>query len=114
MINRLSIVLVVLPVAIILIALSVANRAPATFSYDPFASGNAGLSVTVPLFVLLFGAFIAGVLIGGMATWFGQRKYRKAVRRSEAEAGALRAKLQGAGTNASKDMAATGLAALTR
>jgi hypothetical protein len=38
-------------------------------------------------------AVILGVVAGGSATWFGQRRWRRAARRHEADARDLRAKL---------------------
>jgi uncharacterized integral membrane protein len=112
MLNRIIAVVILLPAAILLIALSVANRAPVAFSLDPFSSGAPALSVTLPLFVLIFAAFILGLLIGGVATWLGQRKYRKAARRNEAEAGALKARIEAARAVEPKPVHASGLPAL--
>ncbi len=98
MLNRVLTVLILLPLAVVLIALSVANRAPVAFSLDPFSADNPALTLSLPLFVLMFGALMAGLVIGSLATWLGQRKYRKAARRTLGEADALRAK----GADASK------------
>lgn len=80
MANRLLILLVFLPVAIVLIALAVANRAPASFTLDPFNPGSPGLTATQPLFVLLFAALFFGLVIGGLATWLKQGYYRRLAR----------------------------------
>ena len=90
MMKRLFTVIVLLPVAIILIALSVANRTRVPFSLDPFSADNPALTVSVPLFLLLFLALIAGLVIGGMAVWFGQHRYRKAAKERKTEADELR------------------------
>ena len=47
---------VLLPLAVVIVFVSVANRHVATFSLDPFGSAAPALSVTAPLFVLLFAA----------------------------------------------------------
>lgn len=86
MLNRLLTVLVFIPLAIVLIALAVANRAPVAFTLDPFNPGNPGLTVSLPLFVLLFAALAAGLVIGSLATWLRQGRYRKAARQREAVA----------------------------
>jgi uncharacterized membrane-anchored protein YhcB (DUF1043 family) len=39
----------------------------------------------VPLFVLLFVLVIAGVIVGGVASWLNQGKRRRAARRTENE-----------------------------
>lgn len=80
MANRLLIIVVLLPLAVVLIALAVANRAPVAFTLDPFNPGNPALTVQLPLFVLLFLALALGLVIGGMATWIRQGRYRKAAR----------------------------------
>jgi uncharacterized integral membrane protein len=84
MLNRLVTVLVFIPLAIVLIALAVANRGPAAFTIDPFNPGNPGLTITLPLFVLLFAALALGLILGSLATWFRQGRYRKAARQREA------------------------------
>lgn len=99
MFNRILTVVVFIPLAIVLIALAVANRAPVDFTLDPFHPGNPGLTLSLPLFVLLFGALALGLVLGSMATWFRQGRYRKAARRHEtatvdaAPAGPARANL---------------------
>lgn len=89
MFSRLMTVAVFIPLAIVLVALAVANRAAVPFTLDPFNPGNPGLTVTMPLFVYLFGALAAGLLIGSVATWFKQGRYRKLARQREAELAAL-------------------------
>lgn len=88
--NRVLTVVVLVPLAIILIALAVANRGAATFTIDPFNPGNPGLSVEWPLFVLLFVALGVGLLLGSAATWLRQSRYRKAARERASEVRALR------------------------
>jgi hypothetical protein len=81
---------VLLPLAVVIIFISVANRGPAVFSIDPFGSASPALSITVPLFVLLFAAIALGIIVGGIATWFGQGKWRRAARAERANAARLR------------------------
>ncbi|MBN9039143.1 MAG: LapA family protein [Rhizobiales bacterium] len=88
--NRVLTIVVLVPLAIILIALAVANRGAATFTIDPFNPGNPGLSVEWPLFVLLFVALGVGLLLGSAATWLRQGRYRKAARERASEVRALR------------------------
>ena len=77
---------VAIPLAIILIVFSVANREAVTLSLDPFTAGAPAFSLTLPFFVFLFSALITGLLIGGVVTWLGQGTYRKAARKQRAEA----------------------------
>ncbi len=89
MLRRLVSIFVFVPVAIVLIALAVANRATVLFTIDPFNPGSALLSWQLPLFVLLFVALITGLVLGSLATWFAQGKYRRSSRENKAEAARL-------------------------
>ena len=90
MFNRLVLIAVIVPLAIILVALAVANRNPVSFTVDPFNPGNPALTAQLPLFVLLFIAVAVGMVIGSVATWFKQGRYRKMARQRAQEADALR------------------------
>ncbi|WP_439501222.1 LapA family protein [Aminobacter ciceronei] len=90
MFNRFMLIVVFVPVAIVLIALAVANRAPTAFTLDPFNPGNPALTIQAPLFVLLFVALALGVILGGAVTWFKQGRYRKIARQRGLEAESLR------------------------
>lgn len=91
MLNRLVLIAIVVPLAVVLIALAVANRAAVPFTLDPFNPGNPALTLQLPLFVLLFLAAAAGLLLGSFATWVKQGRYRKLARQRGAEAETLRA-----------------------
>ena len=79
-----------LPVAILVLLLAVANRAPVLLSFDPFTQEAPQFSVTLPLWVILFGAVTLGVVFGGAMSWFAQAKHRRAERRFKREARRLR------------------------
>ncbi|UWU92626.1 lipopolysaccharide assembly protein LapA domain-containing protein [Bradyrhizobium sp. CB1015] len=85
--------LIVIPLGLILVAFAVANRHFITVSFDPFISDDPSLSITLPLFLLLILVAVLGVVAGGSAVWFGQRRWRRAARRNDAEARAARAEL---------------------
>lgn len=74
------------PVAIVLIYIAVANRHWVTFSLDPIASDDPLFSVELPLFTLLFAAMLLGLVIGGIASWLNQGKWRRAARQGLNEA----------------------------
>ena len=78
--------LVVIPLGIIFIVFAVANRHFVTVSFDPFNSVNPAVAVSLPLFVVIIAVAILGVAAGGMATWFRQRRWRRAARQHEADA----------------------------
>lgn len=77
---------VLLPLAIVLIAFTVANRAMVVVSLDPFSPQQPALALEMPLFVLVFLSLLAGVIAGGVATWLGQGRWRKQARASRSEA----------------------------
>ncbi len=82
--------IVLVPVAIIAIAFAVANRQVVSISFDPFSASEPAFAFVAPLFLVIFILLMAGVLIGGVASWLGQGRYRRAARRSLAEADDLR------------------------
>lgn len=90
MFNRIVLIVILVPLAIILIALAVANRAQVDFTLDPFNPGNPALTLHMPLFFLIFAALAAGMVIGSIATWFKQGHYRKQARQRGLEAQAAR------------------------
>jgi uncharacterized integral membrane protein len=90
MYNRFLLVVVFVPLAIVLIALAVANRGLTAFTLDPFNPGNPALTLQLPLFVLLFAALAIGLIVGSAATWLKQGRYRKLARQRSQEAQILR------------------------
>jgi uncharacterized integral membrane protein len=76
--------IILIPLAVILIGLAVANRQVVTISFDPFDASHPAYSVTLPLFVVILVLVILGVLIGGTAAWMRQSRWRAAARRAEA------------------------------
>mgnify|MGYP000845960920 CR=1 FL=1 len=82
--------LILIPLAAVVVLFSVANRHAVMVSLDPFHGATPALTFSAPLFVLLFGALALGVLIGGIATWARQGRWRRAARKIEAEAVPLR------------------------
>jgi uncharacterized integral membrane protein len=85
--------LVLIPLGVLFIAFAVANRHLVTVSFDPFNSTNPSIGLTVPLFVAIIAVAILGVMAGGVATWFGQRHWRRAARLHEADARQARTEL---------------------
>lgn len=85
--------LIVIPLGLILVTFAVANRHFVTVSFDPFLSSDPAFAVTMPLFLLLILVAAFGVIAGGCAVWFGQRHWRRAARRNDADARAARGEL---------------------
>lgn len=71
---------ILLPLAVVLILLSVANRNSVTLALNPFRPEDSVLSLNAPFFVFLFLALMIGILLGSAATWLAQGKYRKQAR----------------------------------
>jgi uncharacterized integral membrane protein len=82
--------LITIPLAILIIVLAVANRGPVTLSLDPIAREASQFTVTLPLFVPLLAAVMAGVFLGGVASWLAQGHHRRAERQYRREAAKLR------------------------
>ena len=86
MIRKLTFLFISIPIAVVLIILSVANRYPVTLSLDPFNSEAPALAITLPFFVFLFAAVMLGLLLGSMATWWRQGIYRRNARSERSQA----------------------------
>jgi uncharacterized integral membrane protein len=93
--------LVVIPLGVIFVIFAVANRHLVTVSFDPFNSTMPVVAVTLPLFVVIIAVAVIGVAAGGMATWFRQRRWRRAARQHEADARQARSQLADLRANAS-------------
>ncbi|MER9799634.1 LapA family protein, partial [Mesorhizobium sp. M0142] len=52
--------------------------------------GNPALTLPVPLFIFLVLALAIGMIVGSLATWIKQGRYRKLARQRAAEAENLR------------------------
>jgi uncharacterized integral membrane protein len=85
MIRKIVLAVVLIPLAVLIVALAVANRQIVTVSFDPFNAAEPALLLRAPLFVLVFVLVIAGVVIGGAASWLRQSRWRRAARLREAE-----------------------------
>jgi uncharacterized integral membrane protein len=85
--------LIFIPLGLILIIFAVANRHFVTVSFDPFNSTDPSVAIRLPLFVVIILVAILGVVAGGSATWFRQRRWRRAARQHEADARAARSEV---------------------
>ncbi len=85
MIRKALTILILVPFAVVLVALAVANRGPVTISLDPINTGDPVYSIQVPLFLLVLSLVIIGVLIGGFAAWLKQARWRRRARALRAE-----------------------------
>jgi uncharacterized integral membrane protein len=84
--HRVIWLLVAFPAAIVLTTLAVINRQPVRLILDPFRPDDPVISLVLPLYAYLLGALIVGVILGGVAVWMGQGRWRRVARRRAAEA----------------------------
>ena len=77
--------LLAVPAAVILLTLALANRHAVRLVLDPFRPDEPVLSVMLPFYVYLIGALLIGILVGGLAVWVGQGRWRRSARRQGAE-----------------------------
>jgi uncharacterized integral membrane protein len=90
MIRRIAAALILVPLAIVLVSLAVANRQSVVISFDPFDPAHPALTRALPLYLLMLMLLIGGVLLGGSAAWVKQGKWRRAARRADAQRRELR------------------------
>ena len=91
MLKRIIGFLILIPVVIFVVAFAIANRHEVTTSFDPFTrvadvAEPPLLAFTWPLWILLFTVLVLGVVIGGIAGWAGQSRYRRRAREKSREA----------------------------
>jgi uncharacterized integral membrane protein len=84
--KRIIWLLVAFPAAVFLITLAVANRHSVRLVLDPFRPETPVLSLVMPFYAYLFGALLIGVILGGLATWLSQRRWRRTARTRTTEA----------------------------
>jgi uncharacterized integral membrane protein len=100
---------------IFLVTLAVANRHSARLVLDPFDPENPVVAIDLPFYAYLFAMLIAGVILGGVATWMGQSKWRRTARgrtqesiRWKAEAERLARQHEAAAASGGKQLAIAG------
>jgi uncharacterized integral membrane protein len=93
MLRKLITALILVPLAIVLVAFAVANRQTIVVSFDPFDQAHPAFTLAVPLFALILALVIGGVIVGGVAAWLRQSKWRRTARLAQAQARELGAEL---------------------
>lgn len=89
--------------AVVLVSIAMANRDPVTLRLLPdelAAQMGLARAIEVPLFLVIFAAVIAGLLIGFVWEWLREYKHRKEVVRKSGEVRQLKRevnRLKGAG-----------------
>ncbi|MET0408785.1 MAG: lipopolysaccharide assembly protein LapA domain-containing protein [Hyphomicrobium sp.] len=80
MVRRILSLLIGFPLGIILVAIAVSNRQPVDLILDPFRPETPALSIELPFYIYLMAALVVGVVLGGLATWMGQSRWRQTAR----------------------------------
>jgi hypothetical protein len=93
MLRKIVTVLILIPLAVVVIALAVANRQPVLVSFDPFDQLHPAMARALPLYQLMLLLLVVGVVVGGVAAWVRQGKWRRAARLADAQARELRAEV---------------------
>ena len=86
MLRRVLWLFVAFPIAAVLVTLAVANRHSVRLVLDPFRPETPVLSLELPFYAYLFIVLMTGVILGGIATWATQSKWRRTARSRALEA----------------------------
>lgn len=81
---------------LVLLTVALANRAPVTLKALPedlAAFTGFGWQIELPLFMVIFGGIIAGLLIGFVWEWFREMKHRSTASRKTREVARLEREL---------------------
>ena len=81
MFRKIVTAVIIVPLAVVIVAFAVTNRQTVTVSFDPFSAASPAYAATLPLFAVIFAVLIFGVLVGGIAAWLRQGKWRRTARR---------------------------------
>ena len=98
--------------ALVIVPFGVVNRHPVTVSLDPFARPQPLLSADIPLSLLMFLTFMAGLIVGGLVVWFGQGKWRRTARTSRREMNVWRSEADRLANERDKNAGAPGAKAI--
>lgn len=79
MLKRIAGWVVLVPLSIVLVVFSLANRQLVVVNFNPFVPTEALTSpgAGVPLFLVIFAFLLIGVVLGGVATWLAQSPHRQ-------------------------------------
>jgi uncharacterized membrane protein (DUF485 family) len=79
MIKRIVGWFVLVPLCLALIVFALANRQLVVINFNPLVATEAlsATGVGVPMFLVIFGVLLVGVVLGGIATWFAQAPHRR-------------------------------------
>lgn len=93
MVRKIVTALILIPLALAIALFAVSNRSPVLLGFDPLGAQPPMFAYPMPLFLALLAALILGVIIGGVAAWSAQRKWRRRARHAAAELRSAQAEL---------------------
>ncbi len=83
--------LILVPLALILVAFFMANRQIVILHFDPITGGDLpSPQLPAPLYWIMIGAVIVGLIFGWVLTWLEQGRHRKSLRATKAQLENLR------------------------
>ena len=85
---------VLVPLCAVLIVFALANLQPVDVNFNPLSATLTAPSFRVPLFLVIFGVLLVGVILGGIATWFAQGPHRRDERHYKRETERLHRELE--------------------
>jgi uncharacterized integral membrane protein len=85
-VQRVATLIVGFIAAVLLVTLAVSNRHGVRLVLDPFNPQAPVISAELPFYAYLLGMLILGVVLGGVATWLSQSKWRRTARSRTQEA----------------------------
>lgn len=90
---------------LVLLVVALANRAPVTLRLLPEGTGafwGLDQAISLPLFLVIFGGIIAGLLIGFVWEWFREYKQRAVAQANRRELARLQAEVARKGGDSAK------------
>ncbi len=94
MIGRILSLLFGFVAAVFLVTLAVANRHSVRLVLDPFNPLDPVLALELPFYAYIFAMLIVGVVMGGLATWVSQSRWRRLARARGQDAARWRAEAE--------------------
>lgn len=98
MTKRLVAWFILVPLCAALVVFALANRHAVPVNFNPLVTADPQPEpgMGVPLFLIIYAVLLVGVLLGGVATWFAQRRQRIEMRRYQRRTEQLRGELDAA------------------
>ncbi|QGM97694.1 lipopolysaccharide assembly protein LapA domain-containing protein [Methylocystis parvus] len=88
-------IIVFVPLALVILFFSMANRGPVKIGLDPFAASDAAAPyIEAPLFLVVLASMAVGVLAGGVSSWLGHLPVRRAAKIARTEAKKTRLEIE--------------------